>query len=472
MTHEVVVVGGGIGGLTVAALLAARGVDVCLLERQSRVGGCVAAFEKFGYTFDPGVGLYPLWEAGEIHDQIFSELPVERPEVLSDDPAYVVRLPDQTDFSITSDTEQFETSLLTSFPECCERAIAFYQESAKASADLLRMDRNTNSQTETVLDHLEGTSFRFRRFIDVQLRLLVQASLDECDYRYGSFALNILRKGNFSIRGGAPALADKLAESIRTSGGRVRLDTTALRLAYDSSGNAIGVDLLTGERLMASRAIVSNLTVWDTFGKLVGLNRTPSELRKRLNSLRTLGVYLLYFGISEAAASKLPNNRILALTDWPHDIDHNPEEFQFMFASSPRHDARAPEAMRAVTMLTFSDVDEWFSFQETEEENEERDQSHMELWWTRLHKALPEIGDAIEVIDTSTPRTVYDLTRRKLGMVGGFGGTARASNSNVINQQTHLPNLFRIGDTASLGAGLAPVSCSALLLANHLTGRS
>ena len=69
MAHEVVVVGGGVGGLTVAALLAARGVDVCLLERGSSVGGCAAGFEKFGYTFDPGVGLYPFWQPGAIHDQ-------------------------------------------------------------------------------------------------------------------------------------------------------------------------------------------------------------------------------------------------------------------------------------------------------------------------------------------------------------------------------------------------------------------
>jgi phytoene dehydrogenase-like protein len=46
MAHEVVVVGGGIGGLTVAALLAARGVGVCLLEKESRAGGCLTSFQK------------------------------------------------------------------------------------------------------------------------------------------------------------------------------------------------------------------------------------------------------------------------------------------------------------------------------------------------------------------------------------------------------------------------------------------
>ena len=50
MSYEVVVVGGGVGGLTAAALLAARGVNVCLLERQSDLGGCAATVEHGGTT--------------------------------------------------------------------------------------------------------------------------------------------------------------------------------------------------------------------------------------------------------------------------------------------------------------------------------------------------------------------------------------------------------------------------------------
>jgi phytoene dehydrogenase-like protein len=495
MTHEVVVVGGGIGGLTVSALLAARGVDVCLLERQSRPGGCVAGFEKFGYTFDPGVGLYPLWQAGEIHDQVFSELPVAAPEVFAADPAYVVRLPDQSEVPIAANPEQFEAALVATFPECGDRAVAFYQESAVVSEalrraltrvpnlhaassmkqiyallpDVVNAGRIIKARNHTTLDHLEGTSFRFRRFIDAQLQLLAQATSQECEYLYSSVALNIPRRGNFSIRGGAAALAEKLADSIKTSGGRIRFDTPALRLAYDATGRAIGVDLLSGERVSASKAIVSNLTLWDTYGKLIGLNHTPFEIRKILNSLRTWGVYLLYLGMNEAAASRIPNNHILAVTDWQQDVNYDPEVSQFMFAAAPAKDKRAPEGQRAVTMLTFSDVDQWFSFQENEEQNEEKDQSLLEVWWRRLHQAIPELGGDIEVIDTATPRTIYDLTRRKLGMVGGLAGTSKVFDSNIMNCQTSLPNVFRVGDTTSLGGGIAAVTHAARLLANRLT---
>src|ERR1051325_1405414 len=98
--HEVVVVGGGIGGLTAAALLASRGVGVCLVERAPRVGGCCAAFESFGHTFEQGAGLYAAWGAGEIHERVFAELPVEPPPVRPLSPSYTVRMPEGLDVRV------------------------------------------------------------------------------------------------------------------------------------------------------------------------------------------------------------------------------------------------------------------------------------------------------------------------------------------------------------------------------------
>lgn len=349
--YDVVVVGGGIGGLTVAALLSARGMNVCLLERQSQVGGCIGRVEFSGYDFEPGMGLYTSFGPGEIYEKLFSELPVDLPEV----------------------------ALLTS---------------------------------PHIMRSVGGT-----------------------DVRLETGAL-------YSISGGPASLAERLAESIKASGGTVRANSPVLRLSYDESGAATGVDLLSGERVFARKAIVSNLTVWDTYGKLVGLNRTPSEIRKHLNTLHGSGVFVIYATIEEAAVARLPAERMLV-----KDSDG-----EFTLAISGK---------RAVTFTTRTEVEPWFSYQTSEEDYEEWDQAALEHFWNRIHAALPELGSDVEIIETANPRTYYDLTRRKLGMVLGV-------ENSMPSPETCLPNLFLVGDTITSLATLDEVVRSAVLLAKKI----
>lgn len=494
MAYEVVVVGGGIGGLTAAALLAARGVRVCLLEKEPRAGGCLTSFEKFGYEFETTAGLYSSWQPGEIHERVFAELPTLAPEVSLVSPPYVVRLPDKIEVALLEDTEEFEAALRAYFPECAAEAVNFYRELAPIGEALLRVaqsmpdlatasrmrrmraaasearlaPRVLSAMSHTTAQHLTKTSTRFRRFIDAQLQIFAQCDSEACAYLYAAIALNIPRRGMYAIRGGAAALTNALVEAIKKSGGTVRLDTTVLRLSYDASGRATGVELLSGETIEATRAIVSNLTVWDTYGKLIGTARTHIDTRKRLKSLSGWGAYLLFLGMDEAAAERLPAEHILALTDWQEAKTFDPEEALFMFAAAPKGEVRAPRGKRAVTVSTFTKASQWFAFHEDETELEQQDQAMLERLWSRLHAAMPELGDGVEVIETWTPRAFYETTRRKLGMVGGVGQSLEVFGPVSLTHRTALPNLFMVGDTVFPGQGVAAVTQSALIVANEI----
>jgi len=359
-TYDVVVVGGGIGGLTVAALLSARGLKTCLLERQSQVGGCIARVEYSGYDFEPGMGLYTSFGASEVYDTLFSQLPVAAPEVSLLDSPYVLRRADQN--------EQLST------------------------ADL------------------------------------------------------------YSIAGGPATLAERLGESIKQSGGNLRLNSPVLRLAYNDSGRAIGIDLLSGERVFARKAIVSNLTMWDTYGKLIGLNRTPAEIKKQMNALRGTGVYVVYAAIEESAVRRLPASLMRV-----EDVEG---EFTVAISSS------GIEGKRAATFTTRTEVDSWFAYQSSEEDYEEWDQDALAHFWNRLHAALPELGGDIEVIETANPRTYYDSTRRKLGMVMGVEGAVE------LGHRTPVQNVFMVGDTVAAEPKINAVVQSAVVLAETVIGQN
>jgi phytoene desaturase len=81
--QKVVVVGGGIGGMATAALLAKSGYKVSLYEKNLRLGGKAGIFAEDGFTFDMGPSWYLMPDVFEhffnlMGEKIEDYLPLER----------------------------------------------------------------------------------------------------------------------------------------------------------------------------------------------------------------------------------------------------------------------------------------------------------------------------------------------------------------------------------------------------------
>jgi phytoene desaturase len=87
---RVVIIGGGIGGLASAALLARAGHDVTLLESHSSLGGRAGNWEKGGFRFDTGPSWYLMPEVFDHFYRLLGTSAEEQLELLTLDPGYRV----------------------------------------------------------------------------------------------------------------------------------------------------------------------------------------------------------------------------------------------------------------------------------------------------------------------------------------------------------------------------------------------
>ena len=135
---RVVIIGGGIGGLASAALLARSGHTVTLLEANSTLGGRAGNWEKGGFRFDTGPSWYLMPEVFDHFYRLLGTSAAQQLELVTLDPGYRVYFEGQGAPLDISATRAENLALFESIERKSGRRLARYLDSAALTYDLAK----------------------------------------------------------------------------------------------------------------------------------------------------------------------------------------------------------------------------------------------------------------------------------------------------------------------------------------------
>ena len=489
-------IGGGIGGLTAAALLAQQGYIVKVYEQALALGGCASTFKRRGFTFDVGATQVAGLESEGIHARIFRQLGLELPAATPCDPACAVFLPGETaPISVWRDPDRWRQERQRQFPNSepfwqllqslFKASWAFQQRNPvippRSFSDLLSTARALRPNTLITLPHLFSTvgdalrgygleqDQRLKTFLDLQLKLYSQVNADETALLYAATALSVSQdpQGLSHLQGSMQVLSDLLVTAITRDGGSLYTGhrVTQIHLNQGSpKGEIKGVTILPSKggqpEFVVADHVIANVTVQNLV-ELLG-DQSPPGYRRRMDGLPPASsAFVVYLGV-KAEAIPLdcpPHLQFLFSYDGP--IGENNSLFVSVSHSG---DGRAPAGYATIIASTFTDPHQW----QNAEEYDQLKARYTEQAIARLSQYFVLNASTVIHKEAATPKTFERFTGRSLGRVGGVGQRISTFGPFGLATRTPIRNLWLVGDSTHPGEGTAGVSYSALTIVQQI----
>lgn len=339
--YDVVIIGGGHNGLTVAAYLLKAGLNVCVVERQDKVGGGVISRELTlpGFKHDPASAMHGIIAANPmIHRDELGLMSKYGLKYVSTEKPFAVVFPDGRAMVFQHDLDKTCESI-AQFSRKDAEAYRKFNQAAIEMRKVVQLGMFSPPPPWGAMMSILSASVPGQEF----LRVILSSALDvaddwfESDYtkiamgRYASeimigprekgtgngmwFVSGMHTWGMAIPVGGSGALSEALERCIKDRGGTIKVSSPVKSVKVDK-GTAAGVVLESGEEIIATRAVVSNVHVKQLFLDMLKSAELPSGFPERVARIKP--------------ASFSAVNQAIALNEAPKFKDSNADDALFV----------------------------------------------------------------------------------------------------------------------------------------------
>ncbi|WP_412550319.1 phytoene desaturase family protein [Shimia sp. MIT910701] len=307
------VIGGGFGGIAAALRLRAKGYDVTVFDRCSRLGGRAQVFEKDGFKYDAGPTVITAPQVLSELFELFGKEISNYVDIVPLETWYRFSFPDGDHFDYGGSPEKIKNEIRRINP----RDVSGYEALYKDSERLYRVgyEQLANQPFHRLMDMLKILPQMLRLRVYRSVWGLVSGHIQHDKLRQAFSVQPLLVGGNpfdttciynlihflereFGVHftmGGTGALVDAFAKLMKEEGISVRLNETVI--ALPTVGKTIqSVRTDNGEEIPFD-LVISNADPAHLYDKMVDAKAVSRSAKlKTKYASKSMGLFVLFFG--------------------------------------------------------------------------------------------------------------------------------------------------------------------------------
>ncbi len=511
---EVIVIGSGIGGLSVASILAKEGKKVLILEQHYVLGGYTHCFRANGYEWDVG-----LHYVGQVH--IPGTMLNKAFNYVSDGNLKWAPLDDEYDRIVIGDKkhyfrkgrENFITDLKNWFPdekdqESIDKYFLLLQEvenigpgyfQAKALPPVLnklfaglmsrKFYKHSDKTTLEVLKSITDNN-KLMGVLTAQYGDYGMLPADSSFYMHAIVANHYMEGAGYPV-GGSKSLAATMIPVIEKAGGASYFGAKVAHIKVDGN-RAVGVVMEDGKEILAD-TVISDAGVITTFADLI-----PEELaakHKLTEKLENVKPSATYVGLYAGLKGSVQELKLPACNYWvfPNQYDHQKARddyksledeipvayISFPAAKDPVWQRNHPDksTLEIIIILPYEWFDKWkhTEWQKRDGEYAAMKEKIAQKMLQVLYKVEPQLESAIDTYEVSTPLSTRHFMNHDKGEMYGVDHSPKRFRQDFLRPHTPIKNLFLTGqDTmvASISGGMmGGVLCASAILKKNILNK-
>jgi phytoene dehydrogenase-like protein len=472
--YDVIIIGGGMGGLSAGAHLASKGLKVLLLEQHHKVGGCTTSFKRGDFTFEVALHVMAggLKEKNGAIYKLMKACGVDKKVTVYALPEMYRSIYPDVDFTVPAESwEAYTAAFKGRWPNESAGIDKFEGLCRQVMSDIMSINNLFRQRGLTALLTKVQIPFKQKTLMQWKDKTL-QDTMDECFtdpqlkavmsqlwmYYSGpaddqtslmNFAATdmFLTDGVCHVMGTSQALSNAYADRIKELGGEVKVGTLVTKIIIED-GLATGVQTEYGD-VYTSRYVVCNTDPYQMVFKLIGEENLPKDYVKKIKDMKPANsLFGVYLGLNI-------DLKKLGYTDT--DIIYNKS-----YSSNEIYDKwmkgdikgsacligiysnygdpiYAPPGKSLLNILVYSDINLWPK--DPDEYRKMKEEKANELI-ALASEVIPEIADPknIEVMETVTPVTLEEFTKNYEGVPYGF--YMNLAQWEKIPNNTPIDNVF------------------------------